>query len=66
MVLIRHLMLLLLQNNIQVKSKHIAGYKNTICDSISRFQWQKVTKVLPEHAAPDPCPVPEAFHATFK
>lgn len=65
MHLIRFLVLLSLQCNIQVKAVHIAGTKNTICDSISRFQWQRLQQCLPEHASKTPSPVPETFLQLF-
>ena len=38
MNIVRPLVLLLMEFNIQLRSKHIQGLKNTLCDLISRFQ----------------------------
>lgn len=65
MNLVRYLVLLTLQNNIQVKALHIPGKVNTICDAISRFQWERLKKALPVHAARHPSPVPERFLHLF-
>ena len=41
MQLIRPLVLLTMQHNIQFKAVHIAGAKNEISDSLSRFQMER-------------------------
>jgi hypothetical protein len=61
MHLLRFLVLLTLENNIQIKAVHIQGKHNTICDAISRFQWQRLYKSLPVHASKQPTPVPPQF-----
>lgn len=61
MHLIRYLVLLSLEYNIQVKAVHVAGKQNTICDAISRLQWDRLFQCLPKHAAKDPLPVPDQF-----
>jgi hypothetical protein len=66
MHLIRKLVLILLQQNIQVKCKHIPGKQNTIADSISRFQWGKLFKSLPLEAALEPCQIPCECLELFK
>ena len=38
MSIVRPLVLLLMRHNIMLKSKHIPGLKNVLCDLISRFQ----------------------------
>ncbi|XP_053388195.1 uncharacterized protein LOC128551371 [Mercenaria mercenaria] len=65
MTLIRHLMLLILEKNIQVKAKHVCGKKNEICDAISRFQWQRLHTVLPSGAQRLPSVIPESFLQIF-
>lgn len=65
MHLLRFLILLTLENNIQIKAVHIRGKRNTICDSISRFQWQRLSTLLPEHASKHPTPVPQQFLQIF-
>lgn len=65
MHLIRHLVLLSLENNIQVKAVHVAGKQNVICDAISRFQWTRLFQFLPKHAAKQPAPLPDQFLQLF-
>ena len=55
MSLIRPIVFICLNNNIQIKCLHIPGYKNSIADSISRFQWERFRNLAPEA---DKCPVP--------
>ena len=38
MSIVRPLVLLLMRHNIMLRSKHIPGLKNVLCDLISRFQ----------------------------
>ena len=38
MSIVRPLVLLLLKHNIFLRSKHVAGVDNVLCDKISRFQ----------------------------
>ena len=47
MHLVRPLVLLCMKFNIQIKSTHIPGYKNSIADSISRFQWPRFRTLAP-------------------
>ena len=47
MDLLRHFTLLTLHNNIYVRAQHIAGKRNTIADSISRFQMDKFRSLAP-------------------
>jgi hypothetical protein len=68
MAILRPLVLLLLHNNIILKSKHIPGIDNTLCDLISR---QMATpQVLSQYGmCPTPTPIPahlkpEAFKLT--
>jgi hypothetical protein len=65
MYLIRHLMLALLLNNVQIKARHISGKKNQISDAISRFQWSTLWNFLPEGASRTPSPIPESFLQLF-
>lgn len=60
MSLLRPLILLCLKYNIQIKSTHISGYKNSIADSISRFQWEKFRTLAP-HADKNPALIPPAL-----
>lgn len=60
MSLIRPLVLICLKHNIQIKATHIIGYKNSIADSISRFQWQRFRTLAP-HADPFPTQIPPAL-----
>ncbi|XP_060592655.1 uncharacterized protein LOC132747322 [Ruditapes philippinarum] len=61
MVLIRSL-----KRNIQVKAKHVHGKRNKICDSISRFQWQRLHRLLPDSASRTPCLIPDSFLQTLR
>lgn len=65
MNLIRFLVLLSLEYNFQIKSVHIAGKRNNICDAISRFHWTRLFQLLPVHACKRPCPVPLKFLRLF-
>lgn len=60
MKLIRSLVLLTMENNIQFKAFFIEGTKNEIADAISRFQMERF-KAL----APSAHPVPERIPAEF-
>jgi len=57
MQLIRPVVLLTMQYNIQFKAVHIQGIKNEIADSLSRFQMQRFRKVAP-HADVEPAMIP--------
>lgn len=59
MQLIRPLVLTLLHHNIQLKSAHIPGILNTLCDSISR---QQVTPALLQQYGLHPHPTPLPAH----
>lgn len=48
MSLVRPLVLLCMKNNIQIKTRHIPGYQNSIADSISRFQWERFRSLAPQ------------------
>ena len=57
MVLVRRLVLHCLKHNILFKAYHIAGYRNGIADSLSRFQMQRFRELAP-HAHTNPVEVP--------
>ncbi len=65
MALIRQLVLMLLQNDMPIRSFHIDGVNNEISDAISRFQWDRLNRLLPEHASRTPVLVPLAFLRLF-
>lgn len=60
MQLVRPLILVAMLNNIHFKVFHIEGYKNSIADSISRKQWEKLWTLVPE-ADVNPLTIPEDF-----
>jgi len=60
MQLIRPVVLLTMQYNIQFKAVHIQGIKNEIADSLSRFQMQRFRKVAPQ-ADVEPAMIPIKF-----
>ena len=57
MILVRHLVLTALTNNILFKATHVPGKINTIPDLLSRFQLQKARKLAP-WLDPNPTPIP--------
>ena len=58
MQLIRPVVLLTMQYNIQFKAVHIQSIKNEIADSLSRFQMQRFRKVAPQaDVEPDMIPI---------
>ena len=60
MALLRSLVLIALQYNIQLKSIHVLGSKNEISEAISRFQWERFRRLAP-WANPYSCQVPTEF-----
>ena len=60
MQLIRPLVLLTMQHNIQFKAVHIAGAKNEISDSLSRFQMERFRSLAPR-ANKTPSDIPVEF-----
>ncbi|KAK3095242.1 hypothetical protein FSP39_012073 [Pinctada imbricata] len=54
MTLLRHLMFIIIERNIQIKAVHIPGAENKIADAISRLQWDRFRK---EALLANPCPV---------
>jgi hypothetical protein len=52
------MVLVCLQNNILFKAKHIAGSRNVLADSLSRFQVQKFLQLAPAHTHRFPMPIP--------
>ncbi len=57
MSLVRRLALLCFHSNMVLKAKHVPGYKNVLCDSLSRLQLDKFRENAPA-ADVEPCPVP--------
>lgn len=57
MCILRLLTLKCLHNNTIVKAAHVQGSKNEICDSLSRFQFNRFRELAPE-ADLEPCLVP--------
>ena len=64
MVVLRHITIFCLKNNIVIKACHVPGAKNTLCDALSRFQVEKF-KVLAPNADPDPQLIPEFLWEIF-
>ena len=60
MILIRPLVLLTMQYNIQFKALHIQGLHNEISDALSRFQMRRSRSLVPT-AALYPMETPQAF-----
>lgn len=60
MSLLRPLVLITMNNNIQLKCCHIQGSRNDIADSISRFQWARFRRLAPD-ADLYPTPIPSQF-----
>jgi hypothetical protein len=58
MTFVRTMVLVCLQNNILFKAKHIAGSRNVLADSLSRFQVQKFLQLAPAHTHRFPMPIP--------
>ena len=58
MTFVRKLVLVCLQNNILFRAKHIAGCRNTLADSLSRFQIQKFFQLAPAHMHRFPTHIP--------
>ncbi|XP_053372810.1 uncharacterized protein LOC128546374 [Mercenaria mercenaria] len=58
MVVLRLITLTCLEHNIVIKAQHVPGTDNNICDSLSRFQFQRFRQVAP-NADVDPQPVPD-------
>ena len=48
MNLVRHLLLVMLQNNISIKATYIPSSKNIIADALSRSQWGRFWRAAPE------------------
>lgn len=57
MVLLRNITLQCLRMNIAIKSLHLSGVRNVICDSLSRLQLQRFRQAAPEADA-EPTPIP--------
>ena len=62
MSFLRPLVLIAMHQNIQFKGLFISGYRNTISDSISRFQWSRLRTLAPE-AEEFPATVPRCFYS---
>lgn len=65
MCLLRHLTMLCLELNIVVRSSHIEGACNNICDCLSRQQLTLFRELAPEADA-DPTPIPEYLWNVFE
>lgn len=57
MVILRHITVFCLKNNILIKAEHVPGARNTLCDALSRLQVDKF-RVLAPQADPEPQVVP--------
>jgi len=57
MKLMRRLVIVAAMNNFHFMALHVAGYKNSIADSLSRLNFQKFRRLAPD-AAPHPCVIP--------
>jgi hypothetical protein len=63
MNIVRPLVLLLMEFNIQLRSTHIMGSRNTLCDLISRFQVSP--SILRSHKMNDiQTPIPDSVKST--
>lgn len=62
--LLRPLVLVCINSNIQIKSIHIPGYFNSTADSISRFQWESF-RILALNADSYPYQIPSEFWNIF-
>ena len=60
MYLLRHFVLNIMFNNIQVKTIIVPGFDNAIADSISRKQWDSLSRLAPD-ADQQATFVPESF-----
>jgi hypothetical protein len=58
MTFVHTMVLICLQNNILFKAKHIAGSRNVLADSLSRFQVQKFLQLAPANTHRFPMPIP--------
>ena len=61
MIMVRKLVLFCMLNNVYLKAHHISGINNTLADSISRFQMDKVFQ-LGKFLRPNPTPIPTDLH----
>ena len=60
MILIRQLVFLTMNNNIQFRAQHIEGEHNAIADALSRFQEQRFMDLVP-NADSSPAAIPQEF-----
>ena len=60
MKFIRPLVLLTMRHNVQIKAMPIEGAKNSIADSLSRFQMNRFRRLAPS-ADLYPDPIPQEF-----
>ena len=58
MIFVRKLVLVCLKHNIFFKAKHIQGFRNTLADTLSRFQIQHFKKLAQAYMDPMPTTVP--------
>ena len=64
MCLVRHLTVKCLEMNIVLRSSHIEGVRNKICDALSRQDLKRFRELAPE-ADKDPAPVPAYLWNVF-
>jgi len=64
MCLVRVLTLQCLSFNILIKAKHVEGIKNSVCDSLSRFQMSRFRQLAPA-ANREPTPMPNFLWDIF-
>ncbi|MEW8547291.1 MAG: reverse transcriptase domain-containing protein [Candidatus Thiodiazotropha sp.] len=65
MCLLRHLTMKCLELNIVVRSSHIEGARNNICDSLSRQLFHQFRQLAPD-ADPEPTPIPGYLWNVFE
>lgn len=64
MTILRAFTLLCLRLNVVAKAQHVDGFRNNICDALSRFQLQRFRKLAPD-ADLSPTPVPDHLWNIF-
>ena len=64
MVLLRNITLRCLEMNIAIRSQHIRGIFNSVCDALSRFDQERFRRLAPE-AAEEPATIPDHLWQVF-